>query len=323
MFKLSNKDKIRKIESSQDEVNIDLKSREKTITYTKEIFELISQIQNNIDILVEEEGTMTYGLDRLLEGTEYTTGQTGEVNEYLRSLSENSDKTKQLVDVVFMSLNNSENEIENAKGKFNHLIDQVNTVSMVFNELLKLIFHIKTHYHSIQKFATMITDIAKQTNLLSLNASIEAARVGENGKGFTVVANEIKKLSINTQQNAKDIIDSLENLTTSMDQLIDKSNEGSEVITKATDIIEGSSSILDKIINSESEVYKHVESVQDSQTNNLDSIKEIFTNLTNLVNKSKSENQQLETIIYSIQKQADCYMHIINNLNQIKILKNE
>jgi len=70
-------------------------------------------------------------------------------------------------------------------------------------------------------------------------------------------------------------------------------------------------------------VHKHVQCVQDSQIDNLHGIKEISTNLTNLVDKSKAENQQLETIIYSIQKKADCYMHIINNLNQIKILENE
>jgi len=66
----------------------------------------------------------------------------------------------------------------------------------------------------------LIGRIANQTNLLALNAAIEAARVGEAGKGFSVVANEIKKLSVDTQENAKDIMDSLESLTTSMNQLI-------------------------------------------------------------------------------------------------------
>ena len=117
-------------------------------------------------------------------------------------------------------------------------------------------------------------------------------------------------------------MDSLQSLTTSMDQLITKSNEGSDVVAKTTEIIEGSSSILDNIIDAETEVHKHVQGVQDSQNNNLHGIKEISTNLTNLVDKSKSENQELETIIYSIQKKADCYLHIINNLNQIKILEN-
>lgn len=323
MFKLKNKDKNNEMKSSQNQGNIDLRSEEKVFTYTKEIFDLTSQIQSNVDVLVKEEGTMTYGLDELLKGTEYTTEQTEKVTQYLHSLSQNSDDTKHLVEGVFVCLDNSQKEIESAKSEFGDVIHQVSSVSQVFDELLKLISDIQMHYNSIQGFATMITGIAKQTNLLSLNAAIEAARVGEAGKGFTVVASEIKKLSIDTQANAKDIMDSLKNLTTSMDQLITKSNEGSGVIIKTTEIIEGSASILDKIIDAELEVHKHVQGVQDSQSNNLHGIKEISTNLTNLVDKSKIENQQLETIIYSIQKKADCYMHIINNLNQIKILENE
>ena len=323
MFKFFNKDILKETKSLQNKVNLDSRIEEKSFAYTKEIFELSSQIQNNVDVLVNEEGAMTYGLDKLLKGSEYTTEQTEQVNEHLHSLSENSDKTKQLVDGVFASLDNSQKEIEKAKSEFGDLIKQVSTVSQVFDEFLILISDIQTHYNSIQGFANMITGIAQQTNLLSLNAAIEAARVGEAGKGFSVVANEIKKLSVDTQGNAKDIINSLKNLTTSMDQLVVKSNEGSSVVTKTTEIIEGSSFILDKIIDAESVVHKHVQGVQDSQIDNLHGIKEISTNLTNLVDKSKAENQQLETIIYSIQKKADCYMHIINNLNQIKILENE
>ena len=323
MFKFLNKDMSNETKSLQKKIDLDSKTEEKSVAYTKEIFEVASQIKNNVDDLVVEEGAMTYELDKLLKGSEYTTEQTEQVNEHLHNLSQNSDNTKHLVDGVFGSLNNSQKEIENAKSEFGELINQVSSISQVFDELLKLISDIQTHYNSIQGFATMITSIANQTNLLSLNASIEAARVGEAGRGFTVVATEIKKLSVNTQENAKDIMDSLKNLTTSMDELKTKSNEGFEVITKTTEIIESSSSILDKIIDSESVVYKHVQGVQDSQKNNLHDIKEISTNLTNLVDKSKDENQQLETIIYSIQKKADCYMHIINNLNQIKILEDE
>lgn len=323
MFRFSNKDKFNEMKSSKSQINIDSNIEKKCFVYINEVMNLTSQIQNNINVLVDEEGTMTYGLDKLLKGTEYTTEQTEKVNEYLQILSDNSDKTERLVDDVFVSLDNSQREIENAKIDFNELIQQVSMVSKVFDEFLKLISDIQTHYNSIQGFATIINGIAQQTNLLSLNAAIEAARVGEAGKGFTVVANEIKKLSVDTQKNAKDIMNSLQNLTTSMDQLVNKSNEGSVVITNTTNIIEGSTSILDKITDAESEVYKHVQGVQNSQIDNLHGIKEISTNLANLVDKSKAENQQLETIIYSIQKKADCYMYILNNLNQIRILENE
>ncbi|MBK1811919.1 chemotaxis protein [Clostridium sp. YIM B02505] len=322
MFKLFTKDKQNNVNTDQIVVSNNYIYDEKCFRHINEVIDLTSEIQKNVDRLVKEEGTMTYGLDKLLKGTEYTTDQTEQVNEYLQVLSENSDKTKSLVDGVFESLDNSQKEIEYAKDDFSDLVHKVSTVSDVFEEFLKLISDIQIHYNSIQGFASIITSIAEQTNLLSLNAAIEAARVGEAGRGFTVVANEIKKLSVDTQKNAKDIMSSLSNLTSSMDQLVNKSTEGSVVIKNTTELIKGSSTMLNKIIDAESNVYKNVQGVQDSQNINLEGIKEISNNLSNLVNKSKTENQQLETIVYSIQKKADFYMHILNNLNQIRILEN-
>lgn len=323
MIKFINKKNLNEMSALEKPININLNNETKCFTHIDEVIELISQIQNNTDYIINEEGNITYGLNNLLKGTEYTTNQTEKVNEYLQILSKNSDKTENLVTEVFSSLSKSQMEIENAKMDFNELIKQVKTVSQVFDEFLKLISNIQTHYNSIQGFANIITGIAQQTNLLSLNASIEAARAGDAGKGFSVVANEIKKLSMDTQKNAKDIINSLGNLTASMEELADKSNDGTSVINKTTNIIGKSSSILEKIIEAESEVNENVQEVQESQKENLHGIKEISINLSKLVDRSKIENKQLEEIIYSIQKKADYYINVFNYLNQIKMLQDE
>lgn len=323
MIKFINKKNLNEINALEKHIDTNLENETKCFIYIDEVIELISQIQNNTDYIINEEGNITYGLNNLLKGTEYTTNQTEKVNEYLQILSKNSDKTENLVTEVFSSLNKSQIEIENAKMDFNELVKQVKTVSQVFDEFLKLISNIQTHYNSIQGFATIITSIAQQTNLLSLNASIEAARAGDAGKGFSVVANEIKKLAVDTQKNAKDIINSLGNLTASMGELAGKSKDGTSVINKTTNIIEKSSSILEKIIEAESEVNENVQEVQESQKENLHGIKEISINLSKLVDRSKLENKQLEEIIYSIQKKADYYVNVFNYLNQIRMLQDE
>jgi methyl-accepting chemotaxis protein len=323
MFKFLGKDNnTDKIDSNINAAELN-KVEEKEFGYTNEIFDLANQIQRNIDVLVNEEGSITYGLDSILKGSEVTTEQTDHVNEHLKTLSENSDNTKRLVDGVFLSLDKSKEEINTAKKDFNEIINQVQSISSVFDEFNEVISEIQTNYNSIQGLASIITGIAGQTNLLSLNASIEAARVGEAGKGFSVVANEIKKLSLDTQDNAKDIMTSLKNLTQSMERLMSKSNDGVNVINKTSGVIGASSTILDRIAEAEAEVHKDLQEVQVSQINNLEGIKEISTNLVKLVDKSKSENQELEEIIFSIQKKADCYTNILNYLNQIKILKDQ
>lgn len=97
----------------------------------------------------------------------------------------------------------------------------------------------------IRKATASIAGIAYQTNLLSLNASIEAARSGESGKGFAVVANEIRKLAEQSKTAAAQI-------TRIVDMLIENSNSSVEIMTKVTDYIKRQNEKL----NSTSEAFE-------------------------------------------------------------------
>lgn len=96
---------------------------------------------------------------------------------------------------------------------------------------------------------SFIKKVASRTNLLGLNASIEAARAGETGKGFNVVAEEIRKMSINTTESANKINAILNNLQSSTDEISREINESNDIFQSQMAILEEISASMMELNN--------------------------------------------------------------------------
>ena len=111
----------------------------------------------------------------------------------------------------------------------------------------------------INKVTEAITDIAEQTNLLALNATIEAARAGEAGKGFAVVASEIKDLAVQTQKATKGIKERVVEIQTTTDDTTEEVGNIFEIILEVNTIIDTISTAMDEQSKITIEVVENIE----------------------------------------------------------------
>jgi methyl-accepting chemotaxis protein len=131
-------------------------------------------------------------------------------------------------------------------GKVVSGIGQVQTQSL---ELKSDMTTLGQQAEGIGHIMNVISDIADQTNLLALNAAIEAARAGEAGRGFAVVADEVRKLAEKTMTATKEVGDAIQQIQHGTRKNIDNVDRAVKTIEEATDLAKASGSALSEIVN--------------------------------------------------------------------------
>ena len=128
------------------------------------------------------------------------------------------------------------------------MIGAIDDVSAVSKELAEDIRKLGEQTDAIGSVMNVISDIADQTNLLALNAAIEAARAGEAGRGFAVVADEVRKLAENTMKATSEVGSSISSIQASTQQNIVRFGQSAELVTKASELAQTSGETLDQIL---------------------------------------------------------------------------
>ncbi|MZQ84843.1 methyl-accepting chemotaxis protein [Paenibacillus sp. 5J-6] len=224
--------------------------------------ELAKWINNMIDSL---EGVMLQvkqaaaevqtSQDRLNDSTGSTEQSTGrmstQIHNMIRSLRgqlKDIDVAKDVTQNMSGTLRELEekasDQIAVAQDEVGRIGDKMDQISAKVAETNQTIQTFLLTTQEIPKLLKVIEEISAQTNLLSLNASIEAARVGEHGKGFAVVAGEIRKLAELTKKSTTQINETIEQIERHANEAFISMEEGTKVVLEGTQIVAAASEIL-------------------------------------------------------------------------------
>lgn len=139
--------------------------------------------------------------------------------------------------------------------------EQMKVIEGKISNLEKLVNNLGERSANISKVANLITAIADQTNLLALNAAIEAARAGEHGKGFAVVADEVRKLAEQSSMSAKEIGDSINVIEADISEVMISMTEGIREVSTGRELVNTVGTKFSSIHKSVTDVAHRTEAV--------------------------------------------------------------
>lgn len=285
---------------------------------------MISKFERLISSLVDASENLSVTASRLSNVSQVAHdnistqhSQTDQAATAMTEMSATIQEVAQNAQLAADTANEANSEAQSGALVVNNAVDMTNDLISSMNQASESIKQLETNVQNIGSVVDVISGISEQTNLLALNAAIEAARAGEQGRGFAVVADEVRTLAKRTQESTSEIQGIIESLQAVTGQAVSNINKGqgqtgetAEEISKAGQALQ---SIVDGISNINSmntQIATAAEQqsvVAESITENIISISDLSKDTVGKIEENQQAAVSLQDVSAAFNEQINIY----------------
>jgi methyl-accepting chemotaxis protein len=257
---------------------------------------------------------------------------TATVEEMTKTIVENSKSSRVASDTA---TNARQAAVEGGK-RVEQTVKGMKEIAQVVRNSSQIVKALGKSSDQIGAIINVIDDIADQTNLLALNAAIEAARAGEHGRGFAVVADEVRKLAERTTKATKEIADMIKQIQSETTNVVGTMEQGTKQVDFGITLADKAGESLQQLVSVSQEVndmVMQIAAVSEQQTTANEEIARNLDSIRNVTEQTATGTQQIANSVDALNRMTDNLQGLLEkfrvdddsklkDLSQIKDIKN-
>jgi methyl-accepting chemotaxis protein len=217
----------------------------------------------------------------------------------------------------------SEQSAEGGLKQVNHAVQLMNSIQEDVGNAAQKINILGEKSRQIGQIVEVITNIAGQTNLLALNAAIEAARAGEQGRGFAVVADEVRKLAEQSQGAAKEIAEIIGAIQSETVQAVDAMDKGSKEVTEGVKVVSASKVAFEEIYVDVKEMRRQVDNILGLMDTQLSGSGQVGQSINGIADASRTNAASSQEVAAASEEQNASVHEIVTAVSGLATMASE